>query len=54
MITLTKARVPELNGTIEIRAEWEHSCTPQCSVPCTVNQVGRPGTDIRMKVQPKG
>lgn len=22
----------------EARSEWNHSCTPQCSNPCTVNQ----------------
>lgn len=35
MLTLTKNPAPpELNGTIEIRSEWNHSCTSQCSNPC--------------------
>lgn len=48
-LSLTKdAPPPELNGTIEIgvhwdrsdlRSEWNHSCTSQCSNPCTVNRL---------------
>lgn len=30
----------ELNGVIEIGAEWNHSCTSQCPNPCPVNQLG--------------
>lgn len=33
-VTLTKPRSPVLNGTIEVRAEWNHSCTSQCPNPC--------------------
>lgn len=49
-LSLTKdAPLVELNGTIEVgvrwdqsgpRSEWNHSCTSQCSNPCTVNRLG--------------
>lgn len=39
-LTLARNAFPvELNGVIEISAEWLHSCTSQCSNPCLVNQV---------------
>lgn len=50
-LDLTKeAPSPELNGVVEISAEWNHSCTSQCAVPCKVNRL-RPGIDTRMAVQ---
>lgn len=51
-LTLTKERAPELNGTIEIRAEWNHSCTSQCSNPCTVNRLATPVITGRIPQQP--
>lgn len=31
-----------LEGPVLVRAEWNHSCTSQCPVPCTVNRITRP------------
>lgn len=54
MLTLTKdPAAPELNGPIEIRAEWNHSCTSQCSNPCPASSFLRPGIDVRM-IRPGG
>lgn len=49
-ITLDKKPVPELSGPVEIRAEWNHSCTPQCSNPCTVNRLSGPVTEGRFRI----
>ncbi len=52
-LDLTKeAPPPELNGVIEISAEWNHSCTPQCAVPCKVNRVSSPIVAARIPQQP--
>lgn len=40
-LTLTKKPRPQTTGPITITAEWNHSCTPQCSNPCTVSQLDR-------------
>jgi len=42
MLSLTKSRQPELTGPITISSEWNHSCTSQCSNPCTVNRLTMP------------
>ena len=51
-LDLTKAPPEfELNGAIEISAEWNHSCTPQCPVPCAAKDSRlKPGIDTRMAV----
>lgn len=51
-LTLTKERAPELNGPITINAEWNHSCTSQCSNPCTVNRLAMPIVTARIPQQP--
>lgn len=52
-VTLTKSNVmPELNGVIEIAAEWNHSCTSSCSNPCTVNRLTMPVVTARIPQQP--
>lgn len=47
MIALEKKAGPELKGPLVVRAEWNHSCTPQCPVPCLVNQAAQPGSMSR-------
>lgn len=52
-LDLTKDAPPvELNGVIEIGAEWNHSCTSQCSNPCTVNRLSSPVVTARIPQQP--
>ena len=61
-LDLTKDAPPvELNGVIEIgaewdrsgpRSEWNHSCTSQCSNPCTVNRLSSPVVTARIPQQP--
>lgn len=51
-VALTKEPGIVLNGMIEVRAEWNHSCTSQCSSPCTVNRLDRPVVTARIPQQP--
>lgn len=51
-LTLTKEPTPEITGPITISAEWNHSCTPQCSNPCTVNRLAVPAITARIPQQP--
>lgn len=49
MINLAKKKdgVPLGSTVIEVSAEWNHSCTSQCSNPCTVNRLAQPGPRMR-------
>jgi len=40
-------------AVVERRAEWNHSCTSQCSNPCTVNRAGQPETGGRISEKGK-